>query len=517
VRQHDRMRLAELTVALSLATDLGTGQPLEHGLRTCLLSLRTAAALGVEARMESCVYYTALLRFVGCTSDATDTAVLAGGDDIAFNAVMAPMLMAQPGEGMRYFVRHLAQELPATRRIDRVVTALADPAASGRSLAQHCEVGARLASRLGLGDPVVRSLAHAYERWDGRGDPAGLAGEEVPLAVRIVTVARDAELWHRLAGWSAAAKILRRRRGHSYDPDVVDVFLAGGQRWLTELPDDCRTAVLDAEPAPVATLPVDGLNGALAAVADFTDLKSPWLRGHSTGVADLVSAAAEIANLPDSAATTLRQAALVHDVGRVGVPNGIWDHPGRLTTEQWERVRLHPYLTERVMRRCTPLVEVADLASRHHERVDGSGYHRGCTVKELDLNARLLAAADAYQAMTQDRPHRPALSAGSAGSALVKGSRAGLYDNDAVDAVLAAAGQGNTRQSKAVHPAGLSDREVQVLRLIARGRANKQVAAALGISPKTVGRHVEHVYGKAEVSTRAGATLFAMEHGLLTP
>lgn len=466
------MRLAELTVALSLATDLGTGQPLEHGLRTCWLSLKTAEEMGLDAPTRSCVYYTALLRFVGCTSDATDTAVLAGGDDLAFNAAMAPMLMAQPGEGMRYFVRHVAEDLPVPRRIGRVVHSLADPAGSSRSLTQHCEVGARLASRLGLGDSVTRSLSHAYERWDGKGDPVGLAAEAVPVAVRIVTVARDLELWVRLTGWAAATDVLARRRGHSYDPAVVDVVFAGGERWLAEMPDDCCAAVLDAEPAPVATLGVDGVDGVLAAIADFTDLKSPWLRGHSTGVADLVSAAAETAGLPDSAVTELRRAALVHDVGRVGIPNGIGDHPGPLTAEQWERVRLHPYFTERVLRRCPLLADVADLASRHHERVDGSGYHRRSTAKELDLNARLLAAADAYHAMKEDRPHRPGMSASAAASALVDGLHAGRFDHTEVDAVLAAAGQGCPR-SKAAHPGGLTDREVEVLRLIARGRANK--------------------------------------------
>ena len=510
------MRLAELTVALSLATDLGTGQPLEHGLRTCWLSLRAAEELGLDGSTRSCVYYTALLRFVGCTSDAADTAVLAGGDDLAFNGVMAPMLMAQPGEAMRYFARHVAEDLPAPRRIGRVVRSLTDPSGSSRSLAQHCEVGARLASRLGLGFSVTRSLAHAYERWDGKGDPAGLAGEAVPLAVRIVTVARDLEMWVRLTGWAVATDVLARRRGHSYDPAVVDVVLASGERWLIETPDDCCTAVLDAEPAPVAMLGVDGVDGVLAAVADFTDLKSPWLRGHSTGVADLVAAAAETAGLPDPAVTELRRAALVHDVGRVGIPNKIWDHPGPLTTEQWERVRMHPYFTERVLRRCPQLLDVADLASRHHERVDGSGYHRRSTAKELTFNARLLAAADAYHAMTEDRPHRPRMAATVAASVLLDELHAGRFDHTEVDAVLTAAGQASGR-SRAAHPAGLTDREVEVLRLIARGHANKQVAAALGISPKTAGRHVEHIYAKAGVATRAGATLFAMENGLLTP
>ncbi len=512
----ERARLAEVTVALSLATDLGTGQPLEHGLRTCWLSLAAAEQLGLAAETRSSVYFVALLRFVGCTSDASETAVLAGGDDVAFNAVMAPMLMAQPGEGTRYFVRHLAEDQPAHRRVARVVRALTDPGSVQRSLAQHCEVGARLAARLGMGDPVCRALAHAYERWDGKGHPAGLEGEEVPMAVRIVTVARDAELWARAAGWPAAVDVLTHRRGHAYDPAVVDVVVEGGDRWLGELGDDPCAAILAAEPAPVVTIPRDGLDGALAAIADFTDLKSPWLRGHSPGVSALVAAAAAAAGAPPTDQATLGRAALVHDVGRVGVASGIWDRPGPLSVAQWERVRLHPYLTDRVLRRCAALAPLAEVASRHHERADGSGYHRGAADTQLDMGARLLAAADAFHAMTEDRPHRPALTAGAAASQLSGEVAAGRFGRMEVDAVLAAAGEAGS-PAPVVHPSGLTDREVEVLRLIARGRVNKQVASALGISAKTVGRHIEHIYAKAGVSTRAGATLFAMEHGLLSP
>jgi hypothetical protein len=187
-------RLVELPIALSLATDLGVGQPMEHGLRTCWLSMRAAEGLGLDAATRSSVYYVALLRFVGCTADASETALLAGGDEMAFNAAMAPMLMAQPGESMRHFVRHLAEDLPLHRRVGRIVRAMADPGMERRSLSGHCEVAARLAARLSLTEAICQALAHAYERWDGKGLPAGLAGEEIPVPIRVVTVARDAEL-----------------------------------------------------------------------------------------------------------------------------------------------------------------------------------------------------------------------------------------------------------------------------------------------------------------------------------
>jgi HD-GYP domain-containing protein (c-di-GMP phosphodiesterase class II) len=258
----------------------------------------------------------------------------------------------------------------------------------------------------------------------------------------------------------------------------------------------------------------DRIDAALGAVADFADMKSPFFRGHSPGVAALVAAAAAAAGQSQADATMLRRAGLVHDVGRVGIPCGIWDRPGPLTAEQWERVRLHTYFSERVLRRSTILAPLADLSGHHHERADGSGYHRGASGDQLVLSARLLAAADAYHAMTEDRPHRPALGPAAAASQLVEQVDGGRLGRKEVDAVLQAAGQAS-RPPRVARPADLTEREVDVLRLIARGHSNKEVAATLGISPKTVGHHVEHIYAKAGVRTRAGATLFAMEHGLL--
>lgn len=512
--QPDSRRVAELTIALSLATDLGTGQPMEHGLRTCWLSLGVSEALGLDAETRSCVYYVALLRFLGCTSDAAETAVLAGGDDVAFNAVMAPMLLARSGESMRYFIRHLGEELPLHRRVGLISRALSDPGMERRSLSGHCEVASLLASRLGMSQSVCDALAHAYERWDGKGYPAGLAGEDVPVAVRIVAVARDAELWSRQSGWPAAASVLTRRRDHSCDPAVVDALVENGEGWLADVADDPCAAVLDAEPSPVRTIDVDRLGDALAAVADFTDLKSPFFRGHSTGMAGLAAHAMRATGAPDADAEAVGRAALVHDVGRAGIANGIWDRPGALNAEQWERVRLHSYLTDRVLHRCRLLAPYADLAARHHERVDGSGYHRGVAGDQLSLGARVLAAADAYHAMCENRPHRDALAPSAAAAELRDSVDRGAFTRVEVDAVLEAAGQ-VARPPNVPRPAGLTEREVDVLRLIARGQSNKQVAASLGISPKTVGHHVEHVYAKAGVTTRAGVTLFAMEQGLL--
>jgi HD-GYP domain-containing protein (c-di-GMP phosphodiesterase class II) len=257
-----------------------------------------------------------------------------------------------------------------------------------------------------------------------------------------------------------------------------------------------------------------GLDRALAAVGDFADLRSTWTRGRSSRVADLARTTGRDCGLPTDEVTALARAGLVADLGAVGVPAGSWADPGPLGPAAREQVRLHPYLSERVLVRCAGLGSVAALAGAHHERLDGSGYHRGSGPGQLSRAARVLAVADVWTALTEDRAHRPARDPAAARGEIQAEVGAGRLDPTAVDAVLAAAGQ-DVGPRAAPHPAGLSDREVEVLRLIARGAANRAVATRLSISPKTVGRHVEHIYAKTGVSTRAGAALFAMENHLL--
>ncbi len=214
---------------------------------------------------------------------------------------------------------------------------------------------------------------------------------------------------------------------------------------------------------------------------------------------------------PD-AVVEVRRAAQVHDVGRVAIGARCWQKPGPLSADEWEKVRLHPYHTERVLSPSPFLAALAPIAGAHHERLDGSGYHRGSSGAELTAPARLLAAADAYHAMTEPRPHRPPLSPEQAAKLLGDEARAGRLDVDAVAAVIAAAGQPAPRIER---PAGLTERESEVVGLLARGLQTKQIARELGISVKTADRHIQNAYGKIGVSSRAAATLFAMEHGLV--
>jgi HD-GYP domain-containing protein (c-di-GMP phosphodiesterase class II)/DNA-binding CsgD family transcriptional regulator len=498
------LRLAELLASVSLATDLGTGQPLGHALRTCALAVALAEELGCSSDEVGAVHRFSLLRFLGCTADASETAAAAGGDDRAFNAAMAPVVMGSGREVVGRLVRSVGAGEPVLRRARLVARGLAD--LRGDPLAVHCEVAAMLAARAGLEAAVVHALGHAYERWDGKGSPAGLAGDAVPLPVRIAAVARDVDLARGLG--QDPGDRLQERRGRAYDPAVVDAVgrigpgLGDNDEW---------EAALACEPEPVATIEPERLDTVLTAVADFADLKSPWLRGHSRRVAALAEGAGREAGLRGDACDVLRRAGLVHDLGRVAVENGIWDKPGPLTTPEHERMRLHAYYTERILVRCGPLAELLAPAASHHERLDGSGYHRSLGAESLSRADRILAAADVFAALTADRPYRHALGEDEAVGVLE--AEPGL-DADAVVSVLAAAGH-RAATAPRPWPAGLTDREVEVLRLVARGKTNRQAAELLVVSPKTVGRHVENLYRKVGVSSRAAAAVFAMEHHLL--
>ena len=508
-----RIRLAELVAMISLGTDLGMGQSMEHVMRQSVIALRLAERLGLDEETRAVVYYVGLLGWVGCHVDAYEQAKWFG-DEQALKADYRRVDMA--GVAKRAFVvRHAGAGRGVAERARLGVRF----AAEGRQVANtmienHCVATRELAAALGLGADVREASYLTFARWDGKGVPAEAAGERIPLPARLVSLADVLEIYHRSDGVDAAVAVARERRGTQFDPWLVDVFCAEAAAVFDGI-DAATTwgAVIDAEPGLGVVLSDAELESALEAIADFTDLKSPWTIGHSRGVADLAGAAASVYGLSAAEAMLVRRAGLVHDLGRLGVSNAIWDKPGPLSAAELERVRLHPYLTERMLASSPALAELGAIAVQHHERLDGSGYPRGLTGDALTPSGRVLAAADAYHAMTEARPHRPALSAEAAAAELRSGVRASLFDADAADAVLRAAGHAVKRRRE--FPAGLTSREVEVLKLLVRGLSNKEIAEQLVISRKTAGSHVEHIYAKIGVSNRARASLFAMKHGLV--
>lgn len=511
------MRRAEVIVALSLATDLAIGQPLEFALKSCVLSMRLARALNRPDGELGEIYHQALLRYIGCNADTYTLSALFG-DEIAFRQDVARIDLGSDVEVAQVVIKAM-RRAAAGQSVAAVAASIVRGLALGRKtsvsvLAGHCEVAERIAERLGFGPAVVRNLGQLYERWDGKGLPKGLKGEAVAPAVRLVTLAQDAIVLSETAGVEQAITALRRRRGRAYDPKMTDALVGDAATLLADLDRAASLeAVLALDPEPKASLGEAEMDEACLVIADFVDMRSPFTVGHSRAVAELATAAGRRLGLPASALTTLRRAALVHDLGEVSVSTAVWMKSGPLTPQERERIRLHPYYTERLLAPAPALTEAAALAGQHHERIDGSGYHRGLGASGVALASKLLAAVEAYRTRTEARPHRAALTPAAAASALKQEVRAGRLDAGAVNAVLEAAGH---RQASVRRPqiADLTPRELEVLQQIARGHTTKEIARTLGIAVKTADNHIQGVYAKIGVSTRAGAVLFAVEHGL---
>jgi HD-GYP domain-containing protein (c-di-GMP phosphodiesterase class II)/DNA-binding CsgD family transcriptional regulator len=511
------LRLAEAAGVLSLATDLAMGQPLEHGLRTAMLALRLAQAMGLSEDDQVTVFYTGLLHFAGCTAESEIDARFFG-DEMAARPRMLTVAHGSRLELIATAMRTAHRgSAPLARAAMMARAAFGGIAEFRKWAASHCDVARLLGTRMGLSGQVQLALRHLYERWDGNGMPGELHGTQVPLAVRLMQVAEDADVACQYGGIALASSTLARRAGSGLDPEAARVFLSLGDAPYKDLDAPSIWAeTMAAEPGPQPLVTEDRLDACLSAIADFADLKSMWTAGHSRAVADLAERAAGVAGLAAAEAVALRRAALVHDIGRVAVPVSVWAKPGPLSRDEHEQVRLHAYHSERVLDTCPALRPLARLAGSHGERCDGSGYHRGSRAGDLPAAAWLLAAADCYQAMRERRAHRPALSPQAAAEELSLQAQAGRLPHEAVRAVLAATGQPR-RPVPLPRPAGLSERECEVLGLIARGMATKQVARQLGISPKTCDHHIQRLYRKTGLSTRAGATLFALEHGLIDP
>jgi len=507
------VRLAELVAALSLATDLGLGQPQEHVLRQTVIARRLAAAAGLPQDQQSAVFYVSLLAWVGCVSDSHELAAWFG-DDQRLRADSYGV--DKSGTSMlRFVLGHVGEGSGAARRLTMIGRFLATaPGRSTRSMLGHCQTTADIAGRLGLSGRVGAALRQAFERWDGKGVPGLAAGEQIDPVMRVVQIADDAEVFHRLYGPGAASEILRSRRASEFDPDLVDLFGRQAADLLDGLDKvEAWEAVITGDEDLGPELSEAELTNVLRVFADYADLKSPSFLGHSTGVATLAAGAARRLGLPPDEVTLVERAALVHDIGVIGVSAGIWGKSGQLSAADQERVRMHPYLTERTLARPPRLAEIGAVAGLHHERIDGSGYPRGLGGDGLSLAARLVAAADAYHGWREDRPHRPAVSPDAAAGALRAEAAAGRIDGAAANAVLAAAG--HRVRHRPTLPCGLTPREAEILVLLARGLPNKEIAARLSVSVRTVRSHVEHVYAKIGVSARGAAAMFAMRHGLV--
>jgi HD-GYP domain-containing protein (c-di-GMP phosphodiesterase class II) len=474
---------------------------------------------GFDRDLRETVYWVSLLRYIGCTGHAHEIATVFS-DDVAILGRTLVFDAADPADVMRT-MEAAAIDGRAPEEHEQIVASLHEGAHDWavHNFATGCEVAVMLVLRLGFDTSVQDALRFTYERWNGKGYPNGATGEEIPLAMRVVHISHDMEAIGRRSSPGDALDAVRERSGRTYDPVLADLFAVHGERWFELLAkSEPWDAVLDLEPEPHRVLEGADLDDALLVAADFIDLKSPYMAGHSRRCADLAADAAAVLGASDHQVATIRRAALVHEFGTTGIPNSIWDKPAPLTRSEFDRVELHPMLTEQMLRRSPALAELNPIAAAHHERREGSGYHKGLRADSIDRSARLLAAVDIYVGLTTDRADRPASSGERGATELRRLASEGLLDHEATEAVLTAAGHGERAGSqprRRTHPGGLTGREVEVLRLAALGLTTREISERLFISPKTADHHIQHVYGKIEVSTRAAAALWAMEHELV--
>ena len=506
-----KRRLAETLGALSLATDLATGSPPETALGATVVAVRMGEMLGLPHTGLEDVYYGCLTRFIGCTSTATEAAAIGLGDDRSATRALAVCDWSDPDQVEAATDAYLPQGVPEARRHEALANIRANHDGIPELAAAHCAQALALAARLPVPAGVANVLGHMYSRWDGK--YPGVRGSDIPLAARIIPLAVAAELHRRAGGSPSAVEIARARAGGQFDPelcalvehDAVTLFTDFDRSSLWEL-------FLECEPGDARLIEPEAVGAVAEVFADFADQKSGWWLGHSRRVSSLASLAAEALDLGSSEHEELQVAALVHDIGRVAVSNGVWEKPGPLSAMERKLVEGHSYQTETVLSLSPLFQPVAGLASSAYERCDGSGFHRHS--RTTNVSAGLLAVADVYDALTHDRPWRQALEGAAAAEELRAMVSEGLLRADCGRAVLEAAGH-RGRTAETVYPAGLTRREVEVLALLAHGSQTKVIAQRLFISPKTADHHIQSVYEKTGARSRAAAALFAVEHGLL--
>ncbi|HEY8693864.1 MAG TPA: HD domain-containing phosphohydrolase [Chloroflexota bacterium] len=520
----DNVRMADLLGALSLAADLAVGLPAEHGVRACYIGLQIGTELGLSAEEMADLYYAELLMDAGCTAFTSSLAAYILGEEIsARRELFFHTDVDNPLAVMSWLARYMAVGQPLHVRASRTV----DFAFRGKERMREgfrntCDAAQRLAERVGMSTCVQNALLSVFEQWDGGGMPAGLRGQAIPLIARIVYVTSFLEVFHRLGGRDAALQLARDRRGKSFDPDVVDAFESESSRpgfWETLDQESAWDTVLALEPeSPRRFIPGARIPELASSFADFADFKAPHMLGHSRRVAELAGRLGVRLQLPAGNVATIQTAGLLHDFGLVAVPSFTLAKPKEaLSQAERETFCLHPHYGQRILSKMPVFEPVAELVVSHHEHMDGSGFPRGLIGSRIPVGARVIAIADHFDELTHASPGHDALGPAAALRSMRKDVGGSLWA-EAFEALCEdqhGAPPASRRSRRSDWPCGLTDREVEVLRLLVRGPTRRQMADALVISESTVRAHLEHIYAKANVSSRAAATLFAVEHDLL--
>ncbi len=513
--------LGELLCAFAYASDLAFGLQLDDSLRSCYMAYRLAERLGLREDELAAVYYIALLKDAGCTSWTTELADAWQTDEIVARREL--LIFGNPSDRdafLSWMRQHVARDRSALGRLARYVNVLtATRSLFAEGYATTAAIACRIVTRLGLSDSAQAAMLGLFEHWDGAGAPAGLRGEEIPQISRVVLPTFFLAPVHRVSGREPAVQLARALRGRAFDPDVTDAFLdlsVSESFWRDLEGQQIRERVMALEPrSALATVEEARIDEVALAFADYIDLKSRYAAAHSRRVGALAEQVARLMDCSPSAVTQIRRAALMHDLGLVGVPSYVLDRPWReLSEPERDQYRLHPYHGERILKQVPPFQPLAEMVGTHQERADGSGFYRGLRGASISLGARIISVADRLDELTHDAPGAPAR---PVADALVQ-MRGEPFDPAVISALAKALGEAPAEAAvaRAPRPAGLTEREIEVLRLAASGLTRRDIARRLVISEYTVRHHLEHIYQKTGTTNRVSATLFAMEHGVLS-
>ncbi len=409
----DTIFLSEVVSALSMALDLTEGQPMGHAIRSCILGMRIGQQLGLDSQQLSDLYYALLLKDSGCSTNSARLQKILGSDDIkAKREVKLEDWTKVSLSGLRYLSRNASPHASPLQRVKKILAVgLAQKQNNMDLISARCERGAEIARKVGFNQATSHAIRSLDEHWDGNGYPEGLAGQQIPVLARIVNASQTLEVFAAAYGPAQAVRVLRERSGTWFDPEIVQVARAlESDKDLWEcLQGKANEAVLQLEPGGCLAASPERIDNLCQAFAEIVDAKSPFTFRHSVGVTQIAVEVAEAMGLAAPRVTMIRRAALLHDVGKLGVSNAILDKPGKLTPEEWLIMKVHPVHTRKILARITGFEEIAAVAAAHHERLDGSGYPDGMTSRELTLSARIIAVADVYQALSEKRAYRDAL------------------------------------------------------------------------------------------------------------
>ena len=405
------IRLADLVSALSAALDVTEGQPQGHSARTCLIAMQVAGAMGLAVPDRGALFYASQLKDLGCSSNAARVAGMFGGDDRQIKRDYKSVDWSKLSEAIKYTARNALKEGTLVERFGRAARLGAAGPAAGREMTSiRCERGAAISRLFGVPEATAEAIYHLDEHWDGRGHPHGTRRQNIPLLARILCLAQTLEVFVAGRGVGAGMDMLRGRRGRWFDPEVTDAALALENQanfWADAYTADPFAALADLEPPDTRLLADERrIDDVATGFAQVVDAKSPWTRRHSEGVRELAVGIARRQGLPEAEVRQIHRAALLHDVGKLGVSNAVLDKPGKLDDREFRAMRLHAAYTHQILGRVRGLGQLAEVAAGHHEKLDGTGYHRGLVGDAIHPHSRILAVADMCEAMTAERPYR---------------------------------------------------------------------------------------------------------------